>query len=144
MASTGGGGGTAARAAEAAAARPFLSDNEMWEAFGGRAVGRIVYGGAEIGECRAAVAATGDGGRTNGTRPGPRWPTGSPRPATPSAARGRAVSAREAWLRAAAYYQVAYFPLFGNPVDPRLVAAFDKETAVSTRPPRSWIRPSRS
>jgi len=42
--------------------RPILSDNEMWESFGSRALGRIVYGGAELGECRAAIAAVGTGG----------------------------------------------------------------------------------
>ena len=53
------GGAASAQTERARGPRPFLSDNEMWEAFGGRAVGRIVYGGAEIGECRAAVEATG-------------------------------------------------------------------------------------
>jgi pimeloyl-ACP methyl ester carboxylesterase len=47
-----------------------------------------------------------------------------------SAAGNHNVSARGAWLKASAYYQAAYFPLFGRPVDPRLVAAFDKEMAV--------------
>jgi pimeloyl-ACP methyl ester carboxylesterase len=47
-----------------------------------------------------------------------------------SAARGHAVSAREAYVRAATYYQVSYMPLFGKPVDPRLVEAFDKEVAA--------------
>lgn len=125
------GGGAAARAAvPAPEPRGFLSDNEMWEIFGGRAVGRIVYGGAEIGEARAAVAATGDGGPdawyAAWTAMADRLAAG----AEASAAAGHRASAREAWLRAACYYQVAYMPLFGAPVDPRLVAAFDKETAA--------------
>ena len=56
------GGAAAAEKAGASVERPFLSDNKMGEAFGGRAIARIVYGGADIGECRAAVAAVGAGG----------------------------------------------------------------------------------
>ena len=47
-----------------------------------------------------------------------------------SAAQGHTVSAREAYLRATTYYHVAYFPLFGKPVDPRLAAAFERETTT--------------
>jgi hypothetical protein len=36
-----GGGAASAQAVQAAASRPFLSDNEMWEAFGGRPLGRV-------------------------------------------------------------------------------------------------------
>ena len=124
------GGAAAAEKAEARVERPFLSDNKMWEAFGGRAIGRIVYGGADIGECRAAVAAVGAGGVDDWHS---AWATMAGHLAAAgdaSAARGHAVSAREAYLRAATYYQVSYLPLFGRPVDPRLVAAFDAETAA--------------
>src|SRR5919106_1399261 len=47
-----------------------------------------------------------------------------------SAGAGHAVSARDAYLRASSYYRTAYLPLYGSPVDPRLVEAFDKETAA--------------
>ncbi|MBA3324639.1 MAG: alpha/beta hydrolase [Rhodobacteraceae bacterium] len=107
-----------------------LSDYAMWEAFGGRALGRIVYGGADIGECRAA-AATVAAGDTDAWHSS--WTAVADRLAAVgdgSAAKGRAVSAREAYVRAATYYQIAYLPLYGKPVDPRLVAAFDKEVAV--------------
>lgn len=110
--------------------RPFLSDTEMWEAFGGRALARVADGAAEIGECRAAVAATGGGGPDAWHA---AWSGLADRLAAAgdeSAAKGHRTSAREAWIRAATYYQVSYMPLFGRPVDPRLVAAFDKETAV--------------
>jgi hypothetical protein len=43
---------------------------------------------------------------------------------------GHSVSAREAYFRAATYYHVGYFPLFGAPVDARLVNAFDPEEAA--------------
>ncbi len=47
-----------------------------------------------------------------------------------SASAGHAVSARDAYLRSSNYYRTAYLPLYGSPVDPRLVQAFDKETTV--------------
>lgn len=40
-----------------------------------------------------------------------------------SAKRGHEVSARQAFLRATTYYCVAYYPLYGAPVDPRLTEA---------------------
>jgi hypothetical protein len=45
-----------------------------------------------------------------------------------SAAAGHGVSAREAYIQASTYYRTAYFPLFGKPVDPRLIEAFERET----------------
>jgi hypothetical protein len=45
-----------------------------------------------------------------------------------SARRGHPVSAREAYLRASTYWRLSFYPLFGAPVDPRLVAAFDRES----------------
>jgi hypothetical protein len=45
-----------------------------------------------------------------------------------SAHAGHTISASDAYLRASSYYRAAYLPLYGSPVDPRLVEAFDKET----------------
>jgi pimeloyl-ACP methyl ester carboxylesterase len=47
-----------------------------------------------------------------------------------SLARGHTVSAREAYRRASAYYGFAYRPLYGAPLDPRLVAAFEMESGA--------------
>jgi pimeloyl-ACP methyl ester carboxylesterase len=47
-----------------------------------------------------------------------------------SASAGHTVSARDAYLRASCYYRTAYLPLYGSPVDARLVEAFDQETTV--------------
>lgn len=123
------GGASSAKSASAPAARSLLSDNPMWETFAGRAVGRIACGAAEIGECLAAVAAVGDGGVDDWFAVWTAMADRLDADGDASAAGGHKVSAREAYIRAATYYQVAYFPLFGRPVDPRLVAAFDKETA---------------
>ncbi len=43
---------------------------------------------------------------------------------------GHRISAHEAYLRASNYYHTAYFPLFGYPVDSRLISAFNKEVEV--------------
>ncbi|HEX5850742.1 MAG TPA: alpha/beta fold hydrolase [Rubrobacter sp.] len=47
-----------------------------------------------------------------------------------SAHADHAISASGSYLRAASYYRAAYAPLFGSPVDARLVEAFDKEAAA--------------
>lgn len=110
--------------------RPILSDHTLWEEFGGRAVGRIVYGGADVGECRAAAEGVAAGDAQGWYR---NWTAVADRLAAvgdDSAAKGHSVSAREAYVRAATYYQVSYLPLFGRPTSPQLVAAFDKEVAV--------------
>src|SRR5215211_6818495 len=82
---------------------PLLSANPMWENFATRTLFSASYGGADFGECQTTMVRIGDGG-------------------------GHAVSAREAYVRAASYYRTSYQPLFGAPVDPRLRAAFDKES----------------
>src|SRR3954471_4297385 len=47
-----------------------------------------------------------------------------------SAEGGHGVSARESYLRACVCYSAAYHPLFGAPVDPRLLEAFGWQRAV--------------
>jgi pimeloyl-ACP methyl ester carboxylesterase len=120
-------GSAAASEPAATAPRPMLSDYPMWEAFGGRALGRIAYGGADVGECRAAIAGVADGDVD-------AWHLGWAGMAARLAAvgddcmaMGHTINARHAYCRAATYYQTSYLPLFGSPVDPRLVAAFDME-----------------
>jgi pimeloyl-ACP methyl ester carboxylesterase len=107
-----------------------LSDNPMWEAFGERALTQAVYGGADFGECLTTIQRVGAGNADDWYR---EWMKTADRVAAlgdASAENGHKVSAREAYLRAATYYHTAYFPLFGAPVDPRLVAAFEKEVAT--------------
>jgi pimeloyl-ACP methyl ester carboxylesterase len=105
-----------------------LSDNAMYEAFGERALFQATYGGADFGECMSTVERIGDGSIDDWHR---EWVATADRVAgigDQSAAAGHAVSAREAYVRASTYYRTAYFPLFGKPVDPRLVEAFERET----------------
>jgi hypothetical protein len=47
--------------------------------------------------------------------------------------RGHIVSARETYFRAATYYHVSYFPLYGRPIDPRLTRGFEAEVSAFLR-----------
>jgi hypothetical protein len=108
---------------------PILSTEPMWEAFGLRALPYALYGGADIGECVTTVDRVGDGDADDWHR---EWMATADRlaaAARESEKRGHAISAREAYLRASTYYHVSYFPLYGYPVDPRLVKAFEAEVA---------------
>lgn len=110
-----------------------LSDNPMFEAFGTRALFWATYGGADFGECLTTAERVGAGTVDDWHR---EWTATADRVAgigDESAARRHPVSAREAYLRASTYYRTAYFPLFGEPVDPRLTAAAEREGEVFRR-----------
>jgi hypothetical protein len=105
-----------------------LSKDPMYEAFSQRALFQATYGGADFGECTTTIERISDGGLDQWYR---EWKATAERVAEigdDSAAAGHAVSAREAYIRASTYYHTAYFPLFGKPVDPRLIEAFERET----------------
>ena len=111
-----------------------LSNNTMWESFGLRALPCAVYGGADLGECYTTMSRIGDSGSTEDWYR--EWTHTAERLfsiARTSEDAGHLVSAREAYFRASTYYHVSYFPLFGTPVDPRLVDAFEKETDAFQR-----------
>jgi hypothetical protein len=101
----------------------------MWEAFATRALFYASYGGADFGECQATMARIGDDGDAGAWHS--EWLATADRlvqAAAAGEAGGHAVSAREAYARAANYYRTSFQPLFGSPVDPRLRAAFEKES----------------
>lgn len=113
---------------------PLLSANPMWEAFGQRALLTAGAGGADFGECLAAVRAVGEDGDADAwcrawTDAGDRVAAG----AEESARKGHRTSAHEAFMRASTYHRTAYFPLFGAPVDPRLSAAFERDAECFRR-----------
>jgi pimeloyl-ACP methyl ester carboxylesterase len=110
----------------------------MWEAFGLRALPSALYGGADIGECVTTVDRVGVNGTSDDWYR--EWTATADRIAgiaRESERRGHTVSAREAYYRAATYYHVSYFPLFGSAPnsgpDPRLTQAFAAEVAVFER-----------
>jgi pimeloyl-ACP methyl ester carboxylesterase len=58
-----------------------------------------------------------------------------------SAEAGHPVSAREAYLRATAYYRCAYQPLYGAPTDERLRETFELECAAFAKAAPLWDTP---
>ncbi len=105
-----------------------LSKDPMYETFGQRALFQAPYGGADFGECTTTIERISDGDLDDWHR---EWKATAERVegiGDESAAAGHGVSAREAYIRASTYYRTAYFPLFGKPVDPRLIEAFERET----------------
>jgi pimeloyl-ACP methyl ester carboxylesterase len=100
----------------------------MWETFGTRGLFQASYGAADFGECRQAVDQVGSGDVNDWYR---EWSALADRlveVGDRSAAGGKPVNARDAYIRATTYYRVAYLPLYGEPTDPRLVSAFEGET----------------
>lgn len=104
-----------------------LSENAMWEEMSMRAVALTGYGGAQIGECGAAIEAVGGGGVDQWHD---AWNSMAQRlddQGRVSAAEGDPVSARSSLMRASTYYRISYCPLFGAPVDERLRISFEAE-----------------
>jgi hypothetical protein len=110
-----------------------LSDDPLYERFAFRALSHTLYGGADFGECLVTARQRRPGDADGWHR---AWTVTADRVfeiAESCAAAGHPVSAREAYLRASNYYRISYLPLFGAPVDPRLVAAFDWEAEAFRR-----------
>jgi alpha-beta hydrolase superfamily lysophospholipase len=101
--------------------------DRLHDDFGTWPLAYIPYGGADFGEIAAVGLAVGDGDDSAFYH---AWVGAADRLAGDAqrlADQGRRTSARELFLRASCFYGVSYHPLFGKPVDPRLVAAFRKQ-----------------
>jgi pimeloyl-ACP methyl ester carboxylesterase len=110
-----------------------LFADPLFRMFTERALTTVPRGGAEYGEVMATAARIAEGDADAWHH---EWATTAEQVAgwgRQSAAGGHRVSAREAFLRATTYHRLSYAPLFGAPVDPRLAAAFDRETACFDR-----------
>ncbi|HEY1782296.1 MAG TPA: alpha/beta fold hydrolase [Roseiarcus sp.] len=107
-----------------------LYQDELLDTFGTWALAYIPYGGPDFGEIAAVASAVRDGG---GEAFHECWVAAGARAAKQAEealqAR-RTTSARELFLRASAFYASSLHPLFGAPVDPRLVAAFRKQVGA--------------
>jgi alpha-beta hydrolase superfamily lysophospholipase len=93
----------------------------------------VSAGGASIGEILATIKEIEPGDDDGWYR---AWLATADRlvaQADASAAGRHPVSAREACLRAGVYYGNAYRPLYGSPVDPRLLEAFRRQMAALGR-----------
>lgn len=121
---------TPVKVAENPSPRPLLSDYEMWEEFGLRALSYVGQQGADFGDCRSTISRIPDGDVDAWAR---EWSTTAERMlalAVESEHFGDRVSARNAYYRASNYFRVIQYPLYGYPVDPRLTAAFENEVAA--------------
>ena len=121
---------TPVKVAEESSMRPLLSDYEMWESFGMRALAYALDRGADFGDCLSTISRIPDGDHDAWAR---EWKATADRMvalAEDALAAGDHVSAREAYYRASNYYRVIQYPLYGYPVDPRLLDAFEAETAA--------------
>jgi alpha-beta hydrolase superfamily lysophospholipase len=108
---------------------PVFKDS-LFEAQWVRAAGYGSSRGAEVGECLAAAAEIRE---VSGEAWFRAWNSLAERVlanARASQTQGRVVSARDSYLRAANYFRTAYSFLIGEPVDPRLVAAYRSQRSA--------------
>ena len=107
-----------------------LFKDELHEDFGTWPLAYIPYGGADFGEIRAVAGAIGDGDDNAYYE---AWNAAGHRltaEADAALVKGHVMSARELYLRASVFYATSFHPLFGAPVDTRLLAAFRRQVAA--------------
>ncbi|NUB13804.1 alpha/beta fold hydrolase [Azospirillum brasilense] len=107
-----------------------LFHDALHEDFGTWPIAYIPYGGAEFGEIKAVAEAIGDG--DDGAYYD-AWTAAGDRlghEADIALSKGHKATARALYLRASAFHNASFHPLYGAPVDPRLIAAFHKGTAA--------------
>ncbi|MFI9045435.1 alpha/beta hydrolase family protein [Streptomyces sp. NPDC053427] len=112
---------------------PRLCNDPLFQSFTERALALSTRGGAEYGECEKTVGRIVPGDVAGWHREWSATAAMVESWARESDERGRRVSAREAYHRASTYYRVSYLPLFGAPVSPLLVEAFDHESRCFDR-----------
>lgn len=103
-----------------------LFADEFHDEFGTWMLGYTPFGGGDWGEVATVAAAVGDG--DDGAF-FDAWMAAGDRvraDAEAAAAAGRA-GASDLYLRASAFYASAYHPLYGTPVDPRLLEGFRRQ-----------------
>jgi pimeloyl-ACP methyl ester carboxylesterase len=103
-------------------------ENPLFDAQLLRALAHAYYGGADVGECLSTAHRIREGDFDSWYDEW--WQTADRLSAAAEAslAASHTVSAREAYLRASNYYRTAFVVLIGSPVDPRLVAAFERQS----------------
>ncbi len=107
-----------------------LFKDELHDDFGTWPLAYIRYGGPDFGEIAAVAETVGDG---DDAAFHSAWVATGDRLAAEAQdvlAQGHRSSARELFLQASVAYAASYHPLFGVPVDPRLVSAFRKQIDV--------------
>lgn len=107
--------------------------DELHDQLGRWPLGYIPYGGADYGEVEAIAQAVGSG---DDTAFHDAWTIAADRmmeDGQRAEAAGHRASARDSFLRAACFYGKSFHPLFGQPVDPRVVAGSQKQIAAFDR-----------
>ncbi|GAA4815230.1 alpha/beta hydrolase family protein [Tomitella cavernea] len=104
-----------------------LFDSAFHDRFGQWPVGYIPAGGADMGDVVAVANAVGDGDDSAFYDAFVSSGDAKAAAARRLLSAGHRHSARGQFLRASCMYAAAYHPIFGSPVDPRLLAAFDKQ-----------------
>ena len=110
-----------------------LFEDGFLDGFGTWPLAYIPYGGPDFGELAVVGSTVGNG---DAAAYYAAWIAAGDR--TVGAAglandAGHKQSARELYLRASAFYAASYHPLYGAPVDPRLIEAFKKQRQAPDR-----------
>ena len=105
-------------------------EDDFHDEFGTWPLAYIPYGGADFGEVAAVAKAVSKGDDSAFydafVAAGDRMVA----EAEETLAKGYPASARELFLRASVFYAASFHPIYGKPVDPRLLAAFQKQVAA--------------
>ena len=104
--------------------------NDLHDEFGSWPLGYTATGGPDVGVIEAVGASVGDG---DDAAFHAAWMAAGDRLAAEAEAvraKGHVASAAGSYFAAAACYATSYHPLYGAPVDPRLVAAFRTQIAA--------------
>jgi alpha-beta hydrolase superfamily lysophospholipase len=104
-----------------------LFNDPLHNMFGTTLIASIKYGGPEAGEIEALAKAIGPGDDTAFYLQSVVAADRLMDEAEVTARKAHASSSAELLLRAACFYGLAFKPLYGTPVDPRLKSAYEKE-----------------
>lgn len=110
-----------------------LFQHPLHDDFGSWPIAFIPFGGVDYGEIAAVGRAVADGGDSAFHA---AWAQAAERLAAEGEAvlaRGHRDSARALFLKAVCCHAAAYHPLYGEPVDPRLLASFRRQTGLFER-----------
>lgn len=107
-----------------------LFKNDLFDEFGRWALVTTPFGGPEFEEIAAVGTAVTDGDARAFNQ---AWVAAGDRrysQALDAKKSGHLTTARELFLRASVFYNCSYHPLYGAPVDPLLLAAYEKQIAA--------------
>src|SRR3954447_7271198 len=110
-----------------------MFDDPLHDEFATWILGFAPYGGGDVGEVDQLATLVKAGDDDSFFTEFSAWAPRLVEEGDAAAAAGHTVTARDCYLRAAAYLGVAYHVLYGTPVDPRLVDAFHLQEEVFAR-----------